>query len=106
MTKTNRLEKLQEMLALFAQKRDWKHYHTPKNLAAALSVECSELLEIFQWMTPEESATPDAGTLKHISEEIGDVMIYLCMLAKTFDIDPISAAISKMAVNEKKYPVP
>jgi len=70
----------------------------------ALSVECSELLEIFQWMSPDQSSQPDQDTLQHISEEIGDIMIYLSMLASSFNLDPIEAATKKLILNEKKYP--
>ena len=106
MTKTDRVQNLQNKLNIFAQERNWKQYHTPKNLAMALAVECSELLEIFQWQTPEQSTSPDDKTREHIREEIGDIMIYLTMIAASFDIDPIDAAIDKLALNRRKYPVP
>lgn len=104
MTKTGRLEKLQQQISSFAKRRHWEEFHTPKNLAMALSVESSELLEIFQWMTPDQSSQPDQDTLQHISEEIGDIMIYLSMLASSFNLDPIEAATNKLILNEKKYP--
>lgn len=104
MTKTDRLQKLQQEISLFAVKRQWEPFHTPKNLAMALSVECSELLEIFQWMTPEQSMRPDEDTHSHISEEIGDIMIYLTMISSAFNIDPIQAAQDKLILNERKYP--
>ena len=106
MTKTDRLEKLQVLIEQFRSRRNWHQYHSPKNLAMALSVECSELLEIFQWLTPEESFEPAQDSRDHIEEEIGDVMIYLCLLSATFGIDPIEAALVKMKQNEKKYPAP
>lgn len=104
MTKTDRLEKLQRKISSFTTLRNWEQFHTPKNLAMALSVECAELVEIFQWMSPERSACPDQKTRQHIAEEIGDIMIYLSMIASSFNIDPIDAAGSKLALNEKKYP--
>jgi len=106
MTKTECLEKLQDEISSFTKLRQWEEFHTPKNLAMALSVECAELLEIFQWMTPEASSQPDPDTRQHISEEIGDIMIYLSMISSSFDIDPIEAARSKLKLNEKKYPYP
>ena len=106
MTKTDRVQNLQNKLDLFARERNWKQYHTPKNLAMALAVECSELLEIFQWQTPEQSMQPGDKTREHIREEIGDIMIYLTMIAASFEIDPIDAAIDKLALNRRKYPVP
>lgn len=104
MTKTDRLEKLLALIEQFRSRRNWHQYHSPKNLAMALSVECSELLEIFQWLTPEESFEPVRVSRDHVKEEIGDVLIYLTLLAATFDIDPIEAALEKMKLNEKKYP--
>ena len=106
MTKTDRLEKLQREISSFTTLRNWKQFHTPKNLAMALSVECAELLEVFQWMSPEKSAEPDQQTRQHIAEEIGDIMIYLSMISASFAIDPIEAARSKLELNAKKYPAP
>lgn len=106
MTKTGRIQNLQNNVKIFAQERNWEQYHTPKNLAMALTVECSELLEIFQWHTPEQSIDPDDRTREHIREEIGDIMIYLTMIAASFDLDPVDAAIDKLALNRRKYPVP
>lgn len=104
MTKTDRVKNLQQALLLFAKERNWEPFHTPKNLVMALSVECSELLEIFQWMDAEQSCHPGAQAITRIREEIGDIMIYLCMVASKFDLDPIDAAISKLAENETRYP--
>lgn len=106
MTKTATLENLLNRIEEFRAERNWQQFHSPKNLAMALSVECAELLEIFQWMTPSQSFEPDRDTRSHIEEEIGDVMIYLSLLASIFGIDPIEAALRKMAANEKKYPAP
>lgn len=106
MTKTSRVEKLQEALSIFAKERHWEKFHSPKNLAMALSVECSELLEIFQWMTAEQSQHPDAKTRAHIREEIGDIMIYLTMVCSKLGIDPVDAAHSKLEENKIRYPVP
>ena len=92
------------MIADFSNRRNWQEFHTPKNLAMALSVECSELVEIFQWLTAEQSYEPDAATRLHIKEEIGDIMIYLTMISSKFDIDPLDAALDKMETNDRKYP--
>ena len=104
MTIIDKEEKLKDALSEFVQERQWERYHTPKNLAMALSVECSELLEIYQWMTPQESYLPEPDTMKHIEEEIGDIMIYLKMLAMKHDIDLFSAALAKLEKNKTKYP--
>lgn len=106
MTNTATLENLLTRIEEFRAERNWQQFHSPKNLAMALSVECSELMEIFQWMTSAQSFEPDQATRSHIKEEIGDVMIYLSLLSSIFDIDPIDAALEKMKANEKKYPAP
>jgi NTP pyrophosphatase (non-canonical NTP hydrolase) len=105
MTKKKSLKKLRINLAEFVIARNWEQFHSPKNLAMALSVEAAELTEIFQWMESSESRTVDSATRDHIEEEIGDVMIYLTMLADKFDLDPIEAAHKKMVLNAVKYPV-
>jgi len=72
----------------------------------ALSVETAELTEIFQWMEGEESRVVDSATRQHIAEEVGDVMIYLTMLADKFDLNPLDCAKEKMKLNAEKYPPP
>jgi NTP pyrophosphatase (non-canonical NTP hydrolase) len=89
----------------FASKRDWDQFHAPKNLAMALSVEVAELVEIFQWLSEDESYRLNAQTRRHLEEEIGDVLIYLTGLATKFDIDPVAAAHRKLHLNARKYPV-
>lgn len=89
----------------FASERDWDQFHAPKNLAMALSVEVAELVEIFQWLSEDESYRLNAQARGHLAEEIGDVLIYLTGLAAKFDIDPVEAAHRKLLLNERKYPV-
>ncbi len=98
------MEKLLSKLHIFAKERNWLAYHSPKNLAMALSVETAELTEIFQWMETEESRKVDTATREHIAEEVGDVMIYLTMLADKFDLDPLTCAKEKIQLNAIKYP--
>lgn len=98
------MKKLQTKLAKFVSERNWEQFHSPKNLVMALSVETAELVEIFQWMEGQESREVDAVTRQHIEEEVGDVMIYLTMLASKFDLNPIEAAHKKMKLNAIKYP--
>jgi NTP pyrophosphatase (non-canonical NTP hydrolase) len=98
------MEELKEKLRTFAQARDWDQFHSPKNLAMALSVEVSELVEHFQWLTQEESYIEDADRLLEIEHEIADILIYLVRLADKLGIDPLQAAFDKIAVNAKKYP--
>ena len=101
----DRLAELQRRLAAFAAARDWDQFHSPKNLAMALSVEASELLEEFQWLTEEQSASLDAERLERVRLEMADVLIYLLRLAEKLNVDVLNAAIDKMALNEAKYPV-
>ncbi len=88
----------------FVSEREWHSFHSPKNLSMALSVEVAELMEIFQWLSADESRSTDKIDRDHLEEEIGDVMIYLSMLCGTFNIDPVEAALKKMAKNRTKYP--
>ena len=104
MTNRQSYEKLTEDIAAFVAERDWNQYHSPKNLAMALSVEASEIVEIFQWLTLQESNTTENIDITHLEEEIGDVMIYLTMLCRKFDLHPITAARRKMKRNSQKYP--
>ena len=92
MTEHLDVAKLQRRLAEFAAVRNWQPYHTPKNLAAALSVEASELVEIFQWLTPEESARvmDDPETAHRVTDEVADVLAYLLQLCEVLGVDPVS----------------
>lgn len=98
------MENLRTALREFAAQRKWQKFHSPKNLAMALSVETAELTEIFQWMEGAESCEVDDTTKKHLAEEVGDIMIYLTMLADKFDLDPLTCARKKMRLNAIKYP--
>lgn len=96
---------LRAALRRFAAARDWEQFHTPKNLAMALTVEASELLEQFQWLTPEQSRRLDARQRRAVEEEIADVLLYLTRLADVLGIDALAAARRKMRMNARKYPV-
>ena len=98
------LEDLRSAISAFIQERDWEQFHSPKNLAMALSVEVAEIVEHFQWLTEEESKNLPPGKLAEVREEIGDVMIYLTELADKLGIDPVEAAKAKMTINGQKYP--
>jgi len=98
------LIELRDALRRFAAERDWQQFHTPKNLAIALSVEASELLEHFQWLSDAESQSLDATQLARVRDEIADVLLYLVRLADRLDVDLLAAARDKLAVNAKKYP--
>ncbi len=96
---------LREQLREFAAARDWAQFHSPKNLAMALSAEAGELLEIFQWLTEAQSRSlsPEAHTAA--SDEIADVLLYLIQLSDQLGIDPIAAAHRKLLANGERYPV-
>jgi dCTP diphosphatase len=98
------LENLRSAISAFIQERDWEQFHSPKNLAMALSVEVAEIVEHFQWLTEEDSKNLPPGKLAEVREEIGDVMIYLTELADKLGIDPVEAAKAKMTINGQKYP--
>ncbi len=98
------LATLRDALRDFAAARDWKPFHTPKNLAMAMIVEAAELVEHFQWATPEESIKPSPEKLAAIRDEVADTLIYLVELADVLDIDLIAAARDKIAKNAVKYP--
>jgi NTP pyrophosphatase (non-canonical NTP hydrolase) len=98
------LESLREQLRDFAAARDWDQFHSPKNLAMALSVEAGELLETFQWLTEEQSRSLAPEALAAASDEVADVLLYLIRLSDQLGIDPIAAANRKLLANAKKYP--
>ncbi len=99
------LEALRDALRQFAAERDWDQFHSPKNLAIALSVEAAELLEHFQWMPDAESSTVAPDKKARITEEVADVLIYLVRLADKLEIDLLTAASDKIRLNAEKYPV-
>ncbi|MGV9291490.1 nucleotide pyrophosphohydrolase [Streptomyces sp. NPDC003719] len=100
------LAALQRRLAAFAAARNWQPYHTPKNLVAALSVEASELVEIFQWLTPEQSARvmDDPESAHRVRDEVADVLAYLLQFCEVLGIDPLAALDAKIDRNESRFP--
>jgi NTP pyrophosphatase (non-canonical NTP hydrolase) len=102
---TDSLDQLRADLASFAADRDWGQFHSPKNLASALIVEAAELLEHFQWLTQEDSRRLSEPKREAVSQEIGDVLLYLIQLSAALGINPVDAARAKLAVNALKYPV-
>jgi len=99
------LNRLRAEIAKFAEDRDWDKFHSPKNLSMALSVEVSEIVELLQWLSEDESRQPSDVLQDKLSEEIADSAIYLIRLADKLDIDLISAIDSKIQQNGMKYPV-
>lgn len=98
-------EHIKMYLRAFAQEREWEQFHSPKNLAMALSVEVAELLEHFQWLTEEQSKQLQTEQLAPIADEIADVQLYLIRLADQLNIDIAQAIAAKTVKNEAKYPV-
>ena len=99
------ITKIQNQLRDFASARDWEQFHTPKNLSMALSVEASELVEIFQWLTPEETNSPDQRQLDSIRSEVADIAMYLIRFCGVLEIDLGRAIEEKLIQNGNKYPV-
>ncbi len=99
------LKALTAAVRQFADERDWDQFHSPKNLSMALIVEAGELVEHFQWLTQAQSRQPDAKQQQAIALEMADVLIYLVRLADQLDIDLLTAARKKIAINAAKYPV-
>lgn len=93
------INKITEELRKFRDERDWAQFHNPKDLALALSIEASELLELFLWKTADEA---DAGKVR---EELADVFAYAFMLADKYDLDVAQIMQDKLAKNKLKYPV-
>jgi NTP pyrophosphatase (non-canonical NTP hydrolase) len=101
----DRLEALRERLRAFVAERDWDQFHNPKNLAMALVAEAGELVEHFQWLTPEQSERLAPEVRAEVALEIADVLLFLLQLCDRLDIDPVQAAQRKLALNAQKYPV-
>ena len=105
MTGEDSLSELRDRLRHFAAERDWDQFHSPKNLAMALSVEVAELVEHFQWLGEDASRSLPADKLHQVGEEAADVLVYLIRFADKLGIDLAAAARAKIAANALKYPV-
>jgi NTP pyrophosphatase (non-canonical NTP hydrolase) len=101
---TDSLLQLRDALRAFAAERDWDQFHSPRNLAAALSVEAAELLEPFQWLTDEQSRQLPPEKRVAVEQELADVLLYLVRLADKLEVDLARAAVEKIARNAAKYP--
>jgi dCTP diphosphatase len=89
----------------FRDRRDWQQFHNPKNLAVSVSIEAGELLEVFQWLTPDESLHLDTARRERLTDEIADVGIYLLLLADAYGISVEKAISDKITRNEIRFPV-
>lgn len=102
---TDPIRGLALQLEEFAKERDWKQFHSPKNLASALTVEAAELLEHFQWLTEEQSLNLPEEKRAAVASEVADVLLYLIQLSSALNIDLVSSARQKLKANALKYPV-
>lgn len=100
----SQLHRLRDRIAAFRDAREWAQFHNPKNLACAICIEASELLELFQWDTPEQSIATGKQKRAQVADEIADIGIYLIQLASDLEIELADAIEAKIAQNEVKYP--
>jgi NTP pyrophosphatase (non-canonical NTP hydrolase) len=103
---TTTVADLREAVQKFVDERDWRQFHTPKNLAMSLAIEAAELMEHFQWLTPEQShaVAGDAGKLHDVGEELADVLCYALALANELQLDVADCIRRKLVRNAEKYP--
>jgi NTP pyrophosphatase (non-canonical NTP hydrolase) len=97
---------LRELVRAFVDERNWRQFHTPKNLSASIAIEAAELMEHFQWLTPDQSReiAGDAGKLRDVGEELADVLCYAFAFANELGLDVADCVRAKMVRNAAKYP--
>ena len=100
-------ESLTDRLIAFRDERDWKQFHSLKNLILSISIESAELLELTQWKDEEEidNAIIDPDFKKKLKEECADVLLYLMLVAEKAGFNLASAANCKIDINQQKYPI-
>ena len=99
------IREIQRKLSIFSKEREWDQFHTPKNLAAALSVEASELLEVFQWLTDKQSRELNTIQMADAEQEVADIAMYLLRICDVMNIDIEAVIEKKLEINTDKYPV-
>jgi len=99
------LSELSERLKAFAVARDWEQFQSPKNLAMAISGECGELVEHFQWLSEQQSYELSTQQLREVGFEMADILIYMLRMAERLNVDLIASANEKMDINEDRFPV-
>jgi len=99
------LQTLMAQIDQFADDRDWRQFHNPKDLAAALSIEVAELQELMLWTPTEGSAARVDERITEVQHEVGDILVYLLRFCQITGIDPLTAATEKLRLNGEKYPV-
>ncbi|TYP00008.1 NTP pyrophosphatase (non-canonical NTP hydrolase) [Geothermobacter ehrlichii] len=99
------LAELKAAMARFVEERNWRQYHTPKNLAMSVAIEAAELMEHFQWDGDIDPGALDERQRREIGAEMADVLLYLCSLSTCLDIDLAAATADKLACNRRRFPV-
>lgn len=97
------LDDLTQRMHRIRDKNDWKQFHSPKNLAMAASVEMSELVEIFQWLSEDQSRQLPPDQLAHAGQEVGDIILYLLLMCGELGLDMDEVVRSKLADNERRF---
>ncbi|MFA5480474.1 MAG: nucleotide pyrophosphohydrolase [Candidatus Muiribacteriota bacterium] len=101
------IEDLKKFIDVFVEERNWKQFHTPKNLSMSISIEAAELMENFQWLESAKShdIVNDKANFENVKDEISDIVVYCINLANVLNIDLAESIEHKMKKNRKKYPV-
>lgn len=99
----NEIKEIAEGYREFVKERDWERFQTPRNLVMALSAEVGELVELFMWLDEDQASSLQAHQCQAVSEEIGDVFLYLLRLSDVLGIDLVQAAQEKMKMNRVKH---
>lgn len=99
------IAELQKLIVEFRDERDWKQFHNPKDLAISLSLEASEVLEHFQWKSPDEIKNHLDTKKDELSDELADVLYWVLLMSHDLDIDIVQSFKDKLDKNSKKYPV-
>lgn len=104
MNNSDRLEKLTERIISFRDARDWKQFHNPKDVSLSMVLEAGEVMEHFQWKSPEEMQIHIKEHREEIGEELADVLYWVLLMSHDLNIDIFDAVDKKMKKNEEKYP--
>jgi len=104
---TATISELKQWVREFVDRRDWRQFHAPKNLAMSLAIEAAELMEHFQWISVEASrqVADDPDRLAEVGDELADVLCYALAMANELDLDIATVVRRKIAKNEQKYPI-
>jgi len=99
------IKKLTEKIIKFRDKRDWKKFHNPKDLALSLTLEAAEVLEHFQWKSPEEIVEYIRTNKDEVGEELADVLYWILLMSHDLELDILEALERKIQKNQEKYPL-